>query len=215
MWYEFNQDKTKVTIKHPRTVGERWIRNEEVPELLKWLPNYNLTLSKVDENGTHYYTTNVCYACSGSGVVKMPNREYYECTKCDGSGKLKRKKTFKVHTKEYGEVLEEEYMKKQHQDFFDRYGINEDGSCYVYIGNTFPIKDQLKEKGAKYNSILSKWLSKEPIEGFQFIKVSVPLKVHEDKSIGFDFGYDTKTDEKVNNLLDELKAFIRKAEEQL
>lgn len=35
MWYEFAENSERVIIKHPRTIGYRWIRNEEVPDILK------------------------------------------------------------------------------------------------------------------------------------------------------------------------------------
>ena len=120
MWYEFNQDETEVVIKHPD-------RNQALPRILG-VGFYNtkfknieldnnpfLTLSKVDKNGTKYYKSNICSKCLGTGKVEYTN--WYsdvlnkcECSSCKGVGKLKRAKTYKIHTYEYGKILEKEYI---------------------------------------------------------------------------------------------------------
>lgn len=52
-------------------------------------------------------------------------------------------------------------------------------NLYCIVGNTFPIKDTLKEKGCKYNSIL-KWFSTQPIEVPNCTIVPVPTaKIYE------------------------------------
>lgn len=223
MWYEFSEDNTKVLIKHPKTIGHRWIRNEVVPQMLIHPnENKNLTLIKIDENVTKHYKTDICPTCNGVGKVYLgtsDNNEYI-CNKCDGNGKLKRAKTYKIYSYEYGKTLEKEYMKKQHEKFFEENGINEDGSTYVYIGNTYPIKSELNSKGVKFDSTLSKWHSRELLEGYDYIKVTVPLKIYSDGSLGYDFGYAEGENHfsdstKLNNLLDDVRKEIRTAENEL
>lgn len=220
MWYEFNEDNTKVLIKHPKQIGVRWIRDEEVPDMLLDPDNNpNLNLVKIDKNGTKYYKTDICPSCNGCGKVHLgisDNNEYI-CNKCEGVGKLKRVKTYKIHTHEYGKVLEKEYMEKQNKKFYDKYGINqEDDTTYVYLGNTYPIKNELKEKGAKYDNILG-WHSKDLIEGYPYIKVTVPIRIYPDKSIGYDYGYVGGNSHagRENYDLDNLKALIRKANKDI
>lgn len=214
MWYEFNQDKTKVIIKHPKTIGVRWTRNEEVPEMLLDPDNNpDLTFVKVDKNGTKYYKTDICPSCNGCGKIYLGSYESkeYTCNKCEGFGKLKKAKTYKIHTHEYGIILEEEYMNKQNKKFYDKYGINqEDNTTHVYLGDTFFIKEELKEKGAKYDNILG-WHSKDLIEGYPYIKVTVPIRIYPDKSIGYDYGYVNGGSEKENTFLDDLKNKIHEA----
>lgn len=52
-------------------------------------------------------------------------------------------------------------------------------NLYCIVGNTYPIKDSLKEKGCKYNPILN-WFSTKPIEVENCVTVSVPTeKIYE------------------------------------
>ena len=73
MWYEFDEEQKKIFIRHPRTIGFRWIRNEEVPEILEYRHRYSndVVLKKIDKNGTHYYESSLCPSCSGDGYVVM------------------------------------------------------------------------------------------------------------------------------------------------
>lgn len=218
MWYEFDKSGKDVLIKHPKEIGIRWIRNEEVPEILYNPDNNNyLTFVKTDENGTKYYKSDICPSCSGLGKVYLgiSDNNDYLCNKCNGSGKLRKNKTYKIHTHEYGKVLEEEYIEKENLKFYEKNGINkEDNTTYVYLGNTYEIKDELKSKGAKFDKDL-KWHSKELIEGYPYIKVVVPIKVYPEKSIGFDYGWESGISHKVNHFFDDMIRLIRKANEEL
>ena len=214
MWYEFSEDKKRIIIKHPRTIGYRWIRNETVPDIVREYERY-LTFVKEDKNGTLHYKGDVCPSCSGRGKVYLgvsDNNEYV-CNKCEGRGKLKRSKTYKIHTHEYGKVLEKEYMDKQNDKFYESHGINKvDNTTYIYLGNTYAIKEQLKEHGAKYDDNLG-WHSKELIEGYGYIKVVVPIRKYKDGSIGYDYGYEGGNPhrDRENYDMDNLRALIRKA----
>lgn len=99
MWYEFAENSERVIIKHPRTIGYRWIRNEEVPDILKTPDkNKDLTLVKTDKNGTKCYKTDVCPICSGRGKVYLgySDNNDYICDKCNGIGRLEKEKTYKT-----------------------------------------------------------------------------------------------------------------------
>ena len=196
MWYEFNQDETDVIVKHPD-------KNQTLPRILgvgfyetkfkdiKLDSNPYLTLYKIDKNGTRYYKSNTCSKCLGTGKVQYVNwhsdvLNECECSSCKGLGKLKRAKTYKIHTHEYGKVLEQEYTEKQNETFYKENCINkEDNSTYCYIGNTYSIKTELKEKGARYDEYLG-WHSIEPIEGYPYIKVIAPVKKYDDGTIGLE-----------------------------
>ena len=191
MWYEFNKEETDVIIKHPRLIGSRWIRNEEVPAMLR-CPDKNpdLVLTKIDKNGTKYYKTDICPACDGYGTVYLgESAEGYLCNKCSGSRRLEKPKIYKIHTHEYGLILEKKYIEKRNVKFLEKHGINEDYSTYVYIGETYSVKEDLKAKGAKFDSELSKWHSRELIDGYPYIKVFVPLRIYSDGLLGYDYGY--------------------------
>ena len=194
MWYEFDSDKKNIKIKHPKLIGTRWLREEEVPEFLLRRENYpEVVLSKIDKNGTHYYKTSICPNCGGDGVVYLGlSNDDYCCLKCKGNGHLAKEKTYKVYTEEYGRVLERQYIQKQCRLFLDKMELNEDGTTYVYLGNTYAIKDELKAKGAKWDGLLRVWKSKIPLEGYSVLKLTIPLKIHPDGSL---LGYDYHSEE--------------------
>ena len=213
MWYEFDEEQKKIFIRHPRTIGFRWIRNEEVPEILEYRHRYSndVVLKKIDKNGTHYYESSLCPSCSGDGYVVMgAEAEEYSCFKCDGTGVLPKKRTYKVHTAAYGKILEAKRIKKKSQKFFEEQQLNEDGSTYVYLGKTYPIREELKAKGAKWDSLISAWRSKMPLEGYPVLKVKMPLRVYPDGYLYYDFGsesgrYVTIAETPIYDVINEIK----------
>lgn len=120
----------------------------------------NAILDKIDKNGTKYYHTTTCWACGGTGTrPEYMHVENGRCFVCDGSGY--KYKAWKEYTPEYQEVLNERrlarYRKnadKTNAEFFKKEGLNENGEAWICLGNTFAIKDQLKEAGARYNAWL-------------------------------------------------------------
>lgn len=224
MWYEFNEDNTEVIIKHPKRLHGPWDNPyETVPEIIwRYLDNEEyMTHFKTDENGTKYYKTQVCEKCLGSGE----RRYYYEggggavydCGNCKGTGKLKRAKTYKIHTHEYGKVLQQEYAKKQNDSFYEKNPINrEDNTTYVYLGNTYEIKDKLKAKGAKYDSDLG-WHSVKPIDEYPCIKIVAPVSKYEDGIIYLDtIAFESPDSGRLvsSPKMKEVKEIIRKANEE-
>ena len=117
-------------------------------------------LIRVDRNGTKYFESDVCPKCGGRGVIN----EYYfnqagRCFLCEGTGKHIHR--WKEYTPEYAQKLADKRLakaKKQaaeaNKRFFDREGFNEDGVTWCVAGDTYSIKDELKEAGAKYSNIL-------------------------------------------------------------
>ena len=117
-------------------------------------------LIKVDKNGTKYYVSDVCPKCNGLGRIG-----YYSyiddglCFKCGGTGIYITK--WKEYTEEYQKILDERRLNKKkkaspeyNKKFLESNGFGEDLNTYVVIGNTYEIKDQLKEHGAKFNPAL-------------------------------------------------------------
>jgi len=137
--------------------------------------------SSVDEDGVWHYNTEVCLRCNGVGKWK---EEYtVKCYHCKGSGETK-PEIYKIYTYKYSFVLEkrsiktEERQKKRYNEqFLEERGINEDGTTYIYLGDTYPVKDELMCEGATYDRQIRRMHSKEAIEGYSCEKVKIPLKV--------------------------------------
>lgn len=193
MWYEFNEDNTDIIVK--RGGGA------VVPIILRIGLNLEtgetyekyLTYVKTDKNGTKHYKSQVCSKCVGKGKLEYHAHhgghvDIYDCGTCKGTGQLKRAKVYKVHTPEYGKVLEQEYRKKQHEKMYEEECINrEDNTTCCYIGDTYSIKSELKKKGAKYDRYLG-WHTAQPLEGYPYIKVVVPIVENEDGTMSVERG---------------------------
>lgn len=67
--------------------------------------NPDLTLDRVDRNGTHYYTNNRCPKCGGEGYINYYNHvEGGVCFLCGGTGAHSTKVV--VRTEEYAAKLD-------------------------------------------------------------------------------------------------------------
>jgi hypothetical protein len=118
-------------------------------------------LVKTDKNGTKYWANDVCPKCNGRGHI--PYYNYIEngvCFKCNGSGHFHHE--WKEYTPEYAEILEEKRIKmlekkakKNREDWLSKNAFNSEGFTWVVKGNTFSIKDSLKELGAKYHPLIT------------------------------------------------------------
>lgn len=116
-------------------------------------------LDRIDKNGTKYYIEEKCPKCGGQGIID--GYRFVQngiCFKCGGSGISPY--GYKVYTPEYQKKLNERKIAKQklkapleNKKFFKKHGLNNEGTAWIVIGNTYDIKDELKENGAKYNNI--------------------------------------------------------------
>lgn len=132
--------------------------------MLEWIAKGNdfseyensthIRLDRVDKNGTHYYTDTQCPKCGGTGNIPyFGHVEGGVCFLCGGSGVHEKK--FRVLTEEYSKKLEEKRFKdackqalKDNEVFLNKEGFTPDGKTYIVLGNTWPIKSQLKNSGA-------------------------------------------------------------------
>ena len=129
---------------------------------------------KTDRNGTKYYYDHTCPRCGGAGRSDNWWKTGYECYKCGGTGKRNTPKVVKVYTYEYQAKLnarrrskavenaptEEDLadMKRRVDEsraravamFYESYGFDDNGHGWAYIGNTYRIKQDLREAGGKW-----------------------------------------------------------------
>ena len=158
----------------------------------------NGTLIKVDRNGTKYYEGLVtCDRCGGLGIfitrvengVGVPAQpDNGVCYQCGGRGKVAGK--WKEYTDEYAAKLaaqrearaekkRAELERKQQEEaaansaaWLAKNGFTADGLTYVFLGDTYAAKEQLKEAGAKFDICIG-WHADHEVDGFYSIAVHV------------------------------------------
>ena len=152
------------------------------------------TLIRTDKNGTQYWCSDICPKCGGSGVLSY---YYYVeggvCYKCGGSGRAST--SWKVYTPEYRKILNERRLAKARKEapaknkkFMLSEGFSEEGIAYVVVGDTYKIKDELKEQGARWNPTLGWHFDHEMPNTFP-VKFEDITTEHADGTRGYDEAY--------------------------
>lgn len=95
----------------------------------------------------------VCLKCNGEGVVRKTVRLY---TEREYAAAQRAKANRKAAAEERRITAEKERKAKAFDKWLERNGFNEDGYTYLIYGNTYPIKDALKDHGCKFSREL-KW----------------------------------------------------------
>ena len=134
-------------------------------------------LLRVDKNGTKYWVETQCPKCGGNGYI-----DYYAynqggvCFNCGGTGE--KTTTWKEYTPEYAQKLADRRLAKakkqapeKNAKTFKRNGFSEDGKAWVVVGDTFEIKDELKEAGAKWSGIMG-WHFDRADNGYDCFEVA-------------------------------------------
>lgn len=123
-----------------------------------WEKNYNFV--RTDKNGSRIYETCRCEKCGGSGIIPYFNfHDGGVCYECGGSGSSKLK-TITVRTPEYQAKLDANKKKRDLAKlpaFCEKWGCDSEGYAYFVLGNTFEIKNDLKEAGARFNPYFKGW----------------------------------------------------------
>lgn len=142
-------------------------------------------LLKIDKNGTKYWSKMVkCWKCNGRGTLSWTSYRNGVCFDCDGFGEYE--EIEKEYTPEYQAKLEARRAKraekkmaeeraKAHElnlKFFAKNGFNADGVTWAVLGDTFSIKDNLREAGFKFNYSALGWHGDHEIEGLQTVKMT-------------------------------------------
>lgn len=144
-------------------------------------------LIKTDRNGTkHYEVVKTCPKCQGFGRIgKFMQYHGGVCYDCNGTGLLKW--TEKEYTPEYKEKLDAKAKRKRARaeaerdaeweqtgrtEALSKLGFNAKGKTYKVLGNTFPIKDALKDAGARFNRLLG-WHFTEDTDAYETIELDV------------------------------------------
>lgn len=120
-------------------------------------------LIKTDKNGTKYYhNVDRCPRCGGTGIVEIYRPvNGGDCFQCWGSGIIEY--DTKEYTPEYETKLEVQRQKREAKrivkleaelpakqaEWLKHNGIDQNGHTYIFLGNTYEIKEELKALGAK------------------------------------------------------------------
>lgn len=159
----------------------------------KVAPSYqHMTIEKIDETAHKAYVTEECWKCGGSGNFAW----FGACFACGGTGK--NAKWVKIYSpaeydkylaaREKSKAKKEQAAAERKQQLLDnseankkalltQFGYNSDSPfVYIVIGeNTYNIKDELKDAGARFDRSLG-WYTTSPIEVPEGYKlVSVPF----------------------------------------
>ena len=102
----------------------------------------------------------VCLKCGGTGKITKTVRlytegEYRSAQKAKANRKAKAEETMQARIKER--------KAKAFTRWLERNGFNENEETYLIYGNTYPIKDMLKEAGCKFSQEL-KWHGPAAVE---------------------------------------------------
>lgn len=96
-----------------------------------------------------------CTNCNGTGY--LPQYDYNcngVCFKCMGKGYVMEKQ----YTEKELKVKEDKINKKQYVNLKELRGFKNTDILYIVEGNTYDIKKQLKEDGAKWNMWFRAWV---------------------------------------------------------
>lgn len=141
----------------------------------------NVTYERTDRNGTRYFRNHTCDRCGGAGGwAGWPG---FVCYDCGGSGTDPIGSLFKIYTPEYEAKLtaqrEARAQKRQQEreakaraerpQNLEKAGFGKEEDAYVIyrvVGNTYPIKDELKTLGCKFNRAVG-WFSSKNLEDYE------------------------------------------------
>lgn len=148
-------------------------------ELLEKHPRWEYV--RTDRNGTRYFHDYTCSRCGGAGGADAWIYTGYTCYKCGGTGRQEKPEVIKVYTPEHEAKLEKDRAARRAKREAERVAVlirdreknlldagfgKEDNTYVIYrvVGETFSIKDQLKEEGCRFNRAVG-WFSSIPLVG--------------------------------------------------
>lgn len=141
---------------------------------------------RTDKNGTKIYHDFTCPRCGGAGGADAWTYTGWTCYECGGSGKRSTPRIVKEYTPEYRAKLDAQRAKRAEKQRLERVaefksnlpklieekGFNAEGNVYVVVGDTYSIKDQLREAGAKWKPALNSWIFTEDPTEFATVELT-------------------------------------------
>ena len=163
---------------------------------------------RVDKNGTKYWYDTKCPKCGGQGYIY--GYDYIDggrCWKCGGTGMFET--TWKEYTPEYAEKLTQRRIKRKskgaeerNQKFFHKEGYDTEGNTWIVLGDTYKIKDELKEAGARWSNLIG-WHFDKDTEIYPVAKVNISELAEKDVYGDWQYTNYTATVDKVKAIKDQ------------
>ena len=152
-----------------------------------------------DKNGTKIYHDYTCTRCGGLGGADAWAYTGWTCYKCGGTGRADKPQIIKEYTPEYRAKLDAinakraetkrlkrvEEIKAKLPEMLEERGFSKAGNLYVVIGDTYSIKDELREAGAHWKQALQSWVFTEPVTQYP----TVEIKWDEVMTVDYESGY--------------------------
>lgn len=164
-------------------------------------------LTKVDKNGTKYWANYTCPRCGGAGGSDAWAYTGWTCYKCGGTGRAVNPLIWKEYTEEYAAKLQAQREKREQkriakleaewgktaQKWLSENNFNSEGKTFLFLGNTYEMRENIKAVGGSYNGILG-WHIDHEVEGYQFLQVSVEECTTKDLFKGYSFSAELSDD---------------------
>lgn len=161
------------------------MRNKDLAQLYK-SNDKNRVYVRTDKNGTEIYHDYTCPRCGGAGGADQWTYTGWTCYSCGGTGRRDKPQVIKIYTPEYRAKLDEmarnraekkrlkrvEELKAKLPEMIKDKGFNEDGKLYLVTGDTYKIKEELKEAGAHWIPNLWGWAFTEPHTEYPTVEIS-------------------------------------------
>ena len=172
-------------------------------------------LVKVDKNGTKYWANYTCPRCGGAGWMDCYRHvDGGRCFDCGGSGVAHKPSIWKEYTEEYAAKLAEQRAKREQKRiakltaelpqtktrWYENNNFNSQGETFLFLGDTYAMKEDIKAAGGSFNGILG-WHIDHEVEGYQFLKVTAEEVAYESLHEGWVLSFEV-----AGNLKDRCKA---------
>lgn len=156
---------------------------ERISEVKNRFPR--LKFVKVDKNDTLVFADYTCPRCGGQGGAECWAYTGYTCYECGGSGRTDKPDLLKFYTPEYQAKLDANRAKRWAKKEAELLATvdtrraealkgfsKDDGGFFTYcvLGDTYSIKDELKDKGCKFDYSIG-WHSPIDLDGYNTQKV--------------------------------------------
>lgn len=130
-----------------------------------YTPESHYHLVKTDRNGTRVYVSHVCPKCGGYGAIDCYQHvEGGTCFMCGGTGEYTHE--LRVRTVAYDRKL----TAKKLQKLFTKYHVAANGNAFVVVGDTYSIREKLREEGAHYLKPLGWYFDHAP-ENYTYVEI--------------------------------------------